>query len=382
MAAVNFDPAESDLASLDPEELAGAVTPAGRGARRGRRAAADHEEHERRQALWRYLLVGGAPAARGGDGAVQPAVRRRRPRARSRSELTVHGSRGSQTADDELRAHVIRGVRRRWRLRSALRGRRASCSAAALVTFAVSAFAMDHFRYEPWARHQLPPLRLRRAPRRWPCASWSCRCGAASRDERVALYLEEHEPSLQAAVLSAVEVGRAQRAARPHVSPALVAAAGGDGDREVPDHRLRPPGRAAGAAPRLRPARGARPRSAMARRVLSPAFLRHAAPFLLRALERARGQPVRDRGRARQRHRRARRDQTVTARLRASSRSGGARGAQGAAGEWKRWPMTAEPGSGGFRFVLFGLEAAPPTTSSRRAACARRSGSTWRTSRT
>jgi hypothetical protein len=57
LAAVNFDPAESDLASLDPEELSGAVTRKG-----GGRAAAPAEpaptteEHERRQALWRYLL--------------------------------------------------------------------------------------------------------------------------------------------------------------------------------------------------------------------------------------------------------------------------------------------------------------------------------------
>ena len=42
-------------------------------------------------------------------------------------------------------------------------------------------------------------------------------------DERVALYLEESEPSLQAAVLSAVEVGHEKPASeRPGVSRALV----------------------------------------------------------------------------------------------------------------------------------------------------------------
>ena len=30
----------------------------------------------------------------------------------------------------------------------------------------------------------------------------------------------------------------------------------------------------------------------------------------------------------------------------------------GPAGEWKRWPMTADGGADGFRFVLFGLDAA------------------------
>jgi Aerotolerance regulator N-terminal/von Willebrand factor type A domain len=58
LAAVNFDPSESDLASLDPEELSGAVTQKGDG-RAARRAepAPTTEEHESRQALWRYLLV-------------------------------------------------------------------------------------------------------------------------------------------------------------------------------------------------------------------------------------------------------------------------------------------------------------------------------------
>ena len=58
LAAVNVDASESDLAALDPEELAGAVTQAGQG-RTTRRAeaaptTADKEGH---QALWRYLLM-------------------------------------------------------------------------------------------------------------------------------------------------------------------------------------------------------------------------------------------------------------------------------------------------------------------------------------
>jgi hypothetical protein len=58
VAAVNFDPSESDLASLDPEELAGAVMheQAGDVARRGE-ASLTTEEHEGRQALWRWLLA-------------------------------------------------------------------------------------------------------------------------------------------------------------------------------------------------------------------------------------------------------------------------------------------------------------------------------------
>lgn len=58
VAAVNFDASESDLAALDAEELAGAVTheQGGDVARRGE-AVLTTEEHESRQALWRWLLV-------------------------------------------------------------------------------------------------------------------------------------------------------------------------------------------------------------------------------------------------------------------------------------------------------------------------------------
>jgi hypothetical protein len=58
VAAVNVDRAESDLAAMDPEELAGAVTRQGR-ASAGARAqpAATTDEQESRQALWQYLLM-------------------------------------------------------------------------------------------------------------------------------------------------------------------------------------------------------------------------------------------------------------------------------------------------------------------------------------
>jgi hypothetical protein len=58
VAAVNVDRAESDLAAMDPEELAGAVTHLHR-ATSGARAepALTTDEQETRQALWRYLLM-------------------------------------------------------------------------------------------------------------------------------------------------------------------------------------------------------------------------------------------------------------------------------------------------------------------------------------
>jgi hypothetical protein len=58
VVAVNLDRAESDLAAVDPEELAGAVKQASRGGDGGRAAPAlTTGEHEDRQALWRYLLM-------------------------------------------------------------------------------------------------------------------------------------------------------------------------------------------------------------------------------------------------------------------------------------------------------------------------------------
>jgi hypothetical protein len=59
VVAVNLDPAESDLSSMDPAELAGAVT-AGAGSAAGAAAPGPtSEDEERRQALWWYLLAAG-----------------------------------------------------------------------------------------------------------------------------------------------------------------------------------------------------------------------------------------------------------------------------------------------------------------------------------
>jgi len=58
VAAVNVDRAESDLAAMDPEELAGAVTRLSRASAGARvDAALTTDEQESRQALWRYLLM-------------------------------------------------------------------------------------------------------------------------------------------------------------------------------------------------------------------------------------------------------------------------------------------------------------------------------------
>src|SRR6184192_367401 len=101
---------------------------------------------------------------------------------------------------------VVHGVRNRWRLKRALRGA-SIVLAAAFVLLAGSAFILDKLHYGHTA------LLVTRAvvlvvvavlaailvgipllPKRRPS------------DRRVALYLEEHAPSLDAAVLTAVEL--------------------------------------------------------------------------------------------------------------------------------------------------------------------------------
>src|SRR4029453_18319346 len=101
---------------------------------------------------------------------------------------------------------VIRRVRARWRLKLALRGA-AIVLGALVIAVLVGALVMQTARFAPAAitgvriaayvvlagllvQYVVRPL-LRRAS-----------------DEHVALYLEEHEPSLDAAVLSAVEHGK------------------------------------------------------------------------------------------------------------------------------------------------------------------------------
>jgi hypothetical protein len=254
---------------------------------------------------------------------------------------------------DELR-RVIHDVRLRWRLKVALRGA-AVVLVTGLVAFGAAAYAMDHFRYEPWA---VSSFRI---------FAWVALLALAARflvvplwgritDARVALYLEEHEPSLQAAVLSAV--GLAPQAERPEVSRALV-------ERLIADAILkcqtidygRPVERAGlrRASALLAGAAGL----GMAVAILSPAFLRHAAPFLFAPWSVRAASPYSiavDPG-----HATVPRggSQTVTARLQGFDAEKVELAVRSApASEWKRWPMTADEAVHGFRFVLFGLDAA------------------------
>src|SRR5258705_8206795 len=182
----------------------------------------------------------------------------------------------TQHADSRAeRIAVIHDVRRRWRLKLALRGAgiAAGCAAAALV---LSAWGLQWMRFPPefilafgivmaavlavmgyvfLAR----PL-LRRVT-----------------DEQVALYLEEHEPSLEAAIISAVE---AEGAGLSTESPALVrklVEAAAEKCRAIEDGRRveRNPVR------RYSGALGGVLALAAAIFLLGPAYMRHALSALL-----------------------------------------------------------------------------------------------------
>ena len=113
---------------------------------------------------------------------------------------------------------AIRAVRRRWRLRVLMRGLTVVL-AGGLIAFVLGAWAVDQFRFSATA---LLVSRL---------VTWGVLLGLALQflarpllraitDRQVALYLEEHEPTLDGEVLSATETAGAPD--EPS-SPALVA---------------------------------------------------------------------------------------------------------------------------------------------------------------
>jgi hypothetical protein len=133
--------------------------------------------------------------------------------ARTRGEGA--GARGS-----EALARLLGRVRRRWRLRLLLRGL-ALVLGAGLVAFVASAFGVEWARFSPGAVTVF----------RW--LAWGTVLGLGVwfvvrpmlrrvSDEQVALYLEEHEPSLEAAILGAVEARRSRTLGSAVASPELL----------------------------------------------------------------------------------------------------------------------------------------------------------------
>jgi len=120
---------------------------------------------------------------------------------------------------------VIRYVRSRWRQKVILRGL-AVVAVAVFAVFVLSSYGMDYFRFSPWSVLVFRLLTYGTLA----FLGWLYLVRPLTRkvaDDRVALYIEEHEPSLQMALASAVEAGAASPEAesarsRPDPSPALV----------------------------------------------------------------------------------------------------------------------------------------------------------------
>ena len=100
------------------------------------------------------------------------------------------------TGDRNEVLRAVRHVRNRWRLRVALRGV-AVLLAAALGTLLASSFGLELLRFDPGAivGFRIATYLVLLA------AGWWLFIRPVSRrvsDQRVALYIEEHEPSLKA----------------------------------------------------------------------------------------------------------------------------------------------------------------------------------------
>ena len=116
---------------------------------------------------------------------------------------------------------VIKQVRNRWRLRIVFRGT-SVLLAAALGIFLASSFGLEVFRFEPTA---VVIFRVLTYAVLIGLGWWFFVRPLLRKvsDEQVALYLEEHEPSLQTSLLSAVEESnKNSEVRRPDYSPKIV----------------------------------------------------------------------------------------------------------------------------------------------------------------
>ncbi len=169
---------------------------------------------------------------------------------------------------------LIRRVRRRWRMRVGLRGL-LIVVAVGFLAFVVSVWGMDRLLYSEraifWFR-ALTWLTLAALALRFLVLPLARRVS----DEQIALYVEENEPSMQAALLSALELGPdAETNASPEFANELMS-------RVVEESRAIDFGRAI-ERPRLRKLSGSVALAsglAMLAILASPAFLQHGAMLL------------------------------------------------------------------------------------------------------
>ncbi|MEX1128132.1 MAG: DUF4175 family protein, partial [Vicinamibacterales bacterium] len=120
---------------------------------------------------------------------------------------------------DELLG-IIRTVRRRWRVKLAIRGA-LTVLGIALLVFLASASALEAARFTPEAI-QTARIVLALAIAGLLGVFFIRPLLRRVSDEQVAMYLEEHEPSLQASIISAIDASRAAGADDEAHSRALV----------------------------------------------------------------------------------------------------------------------------------------------------------------
>ena len=120
---------------------------------------------------------------------------------------------------------VIRQVRQRWRVKLAVRGA-VGFLIATIAALVASAYALEALKFTPGA---ILTFRVALLVVAAACAAWFLVRPLMRKvsDEQVALYLEEHEPTLEATLITALEAERAGRAldtstASGAMSPALV----------------------------------------------------------------------------------------------------------------------------------------------------------------
>ena len=97
-----------------------------------------------------------------------------------------------------------------------------SCSAARSLALALASCGLQAYKFSPASVIGFRIAiftRVRAARRR---SGSSGRCGRRVTDLQVALYVEEHEPSLQAAILSAVDIGATSRRRRRPTCPPVI----------------------------------------------------------------------------------------------------------------------------------------------------------------
>jgi hypothetical protein len=250
---------------------------------------------------------------------------------------------------------VIRRVRRRWRMRVLLKGT-AMVALLGFTTLAILSYGLDYLRYRPWALTSFSVIIyavLLLLLLRFFVLPLSRRVA----DDRVALYIEEHEPELQAEILSAVQFSRQSdsqdtpdRSAaftRELIASAVMHCQNLQYGRAIERGTLR----------RFATALAAVAALLIVAALLSPAFLRAGASLLLMpwtstafaspyAIDVLPGNVEVARGA----------DQLVSAllvgfdsdRVEISFRSEGA--------DWERWPMSNEESAGEFQFMLFDLD--------------------------